>query len=122
MNNEMKFEFTACAEKLPEIRGRYVVIKNPKHIGEAFWNPDLKMWADSDGECSVTHWAKMPEEWPDMEPYTPEWFYNKMMACHDMDDTETAHWNADMVMCQLLTHLGFVDGVNVFNDMEKYYS
>lgn len=34
---------------------------------------------------------------------------------------ETAHVQADELMCQILTDLGYGDGIDLFKKMNKYY-
>jgi len=37
-------------------------------------------------------------------------------------DTEVAHFNADGVLCQLLTSLGYEDVVTAYRDIGKWYA
>jgi hypothetical protein len=37
-------------------------------------------------------------------------------------DQEEAHYDADMVLCKLLTELGYVDVVNEWHKIEKWYA
>lgn len=38
------------------------------------------------------------------------------------DDPEEMHYYADMLMCELLTELGYNEGVEIFKEMPKWYS
>ena len=40
----------------------------------------------------------------------------------DKDGEEICHIDADELICDLLKHLGFEDGVKVFEDMPKWYA
>ena len=53
---------------------------------------------------------------------TPKQFAKRMKEIRDDGDIEKAHWEADMLMCQLLQQLGYGDGVKLFTDMPKWYS
>ena len=55
---------------------------------------------------------------------TPEEFKLKMQTLVTKcgDDPETLHVEMDKLMCELLTNLGYGDGVEVFNHQELWYS
>lgn len=55
---------------------------------------------------------------------TPEEFYQKMLTiAHDpAGDTQADHGNADKLMCEVLTELGYGEGVEVFKEMGKWYA
>lgn len=60
---------------------------------------------------------------------TPQEFKEKMddVVKSELDpifgfDAEIAHVHADDLMCELLIQLGYEEGVQIFNDMPKYYS
>ena len=59
---------------------------------------------------------------------TPEEFAKQMQEIKDSaeesDDvkTESDHIKQDALMCQVLTELGYNEGVNIFNDTEKWYA
>lgn len=38
------------------------------------------------------------------------------------DDTEVAHAKADFLMCEILSEMGYQEGVKVFKDMPKWYA
>lgn len=64
---------------------------------------------------------------------TPEEFKNKMdqisknvMELNDQNENmpqmiEMAHIQADRLMCEVLTDLGYGEGIELFKKMEKYY-
>lgn len=53
---------------------------------------------------------------------TPEQFCSRMLAVADSNDIEASHvWGEDL-MCEVLTSLGYGQGVAVFEDMEKWYA
>ena len=37
-------------------------------------------------------------------------------------DTEVAHSNADLILCELLQELGMGDVVDVYSDIDKWYT
>ena len=54
---------------------------------------------------------------------TPEEFASKMKEiASNRDDIELCHKLADNLMMELLSSLGYSEGVNVFDQMDKYYS
>jgi len=55
---------------------------------------------------------------------TPKEFADRMreIAKYADDDTEAAHGNADDLMCQLLTTLGYHEGVQIFVEMPRWYA
>ena len=62
-------------------------------------------------EPKQRHWAGTPEE-----------FAKKMYQLAGSGDEEADHVKADELMCQLLTSLGYGEGVKIFRDMDKWYS
>lgn len=38
------------------------------------------------------------------------------------DDTETAHYDADDILCEILTALGYTEIVDAYNAIDKWYS
>ena len=58
----------------------------------------------------------------DNKAMTPEGFARKMKEIASNDDIETCHELADNLMMELLSSLGYSEGVNVFDQMDKYYS
>ena len=55
---------------------------------------------------------------------TPDEFAAEMRSCAERwrGDEETAHSVADGIMCELLTALGYIDGVEEFERMPKWYA
>lgn len=55
---------------------------------------------------------------------TPSEFKIRMATIRTLEDTdkEAAHVRADELMCEVLTTLGYVEDVAVFNEMDKEYS
>ena len=55
-------------------------------------------------------------------PATSKEEFTEKMAEISLGDTEGAHWEADRLMCQVLTELGYGDGVKIFEEMSKWYA
>lgn len=53
---------------------------------------------------------------------SPEVFKESMERINDGHDTESKHVIADEYMCELLTALGYGEGVEIFKNMDKWYS
>jgi hypothetical protein len=53
---------------------------------------------------------------------TPEDFKNKMIEIDKYDDTEDKHTEADGLMCEILSELGYEDGIEIFRSMYKWYA
>ena len=55
---------------------------------------------------------------------TPEEFADRMrQIAEDLwNDTEGRHAMADELMCELLEAMGYEEGIEIFDDMEKWYS
>ena len=55
---------------------------------------------------------------------TPEEFADRMrqIAEDTWNDAEGRHAMADELMCELLEALGYEEGIEIFDDMEKWYS
>ena len=49
-------------------------------------------------------------------------FANEMRRIDRNNDTEMAHILADELMCKLLRELGYGEGVDIFKQMDKWYS
>ena len=59
---------------------------------------------------------------PDSEtPMTALAFNEDMLGIAEDEDPTTRHLQGDMLMCQVLTQLGYGDGVEVFEKMCKWY-
>lgn len=55
---------------------------------------------------------------------TPEEFKNKMQEIYDKSygGGEEGHIMADMLLCEVLTQLGYKEGIDIFNSMEVWYA
>ena len=55
---------------------------------------------------------------------TPEEFLKQMQGIkqYNHDNPEVTHINADNLMANTLTELGYGDGVKIFSEMWKWYS
>lgn len=53
---------------------------------------------------------------------TKEEFKNRMQAIADKRDTEGGHIEADDLMCELLKGLGYGEGVEIFEGMNRWYA
>jgi len=53
---------------------------------------------------------------------SPEQFAEKMRKIADGDDREARHIEADNLMCKVLDNLGFGKGVEIFQDMSRWYA
>ena len=54
--------------------------------------------------------------------FSAKGFANEMRRLAKMDNPEVAHSKADKLMCELLTELGYGEGVKIFDDMFKWYA
>ena len=45
-----------------------------------------------------------------------------LRALAKSDDTEGAHGRADDLLCEVLRHLGYGEGVAIFEKMDKWYA
>jgi hypothetical protein len=52
---------------------------------------------------------------------SPKEFADRMRACRS-PDKEVQHCDADDLMCEVLRQLGYAEGVEVFEDMDKWYA
>jgi hypothetical protein len=48
--------------------------------------------------------------------------YMKQLAELSDRDQEGCHWQADRILCDVLTNLGYTELVEAFNDVEKWYA
>ena len=46
----------------------------------------------------------------------------KMKECVNNGDTEVAHINADAVLCNVLTQLGYKELVDLYEKVKKWYA
>ena len=57
-----------------------------------------------------------------MSKLTPDYFEREMKKISENSNTEQAHIEADSLMCAVLEALGFKAGIEIFMNMEKWYS
>ncbi len=53
---------------------------------------------------------------------TPKEFLFKMRKIRTYYDTENRHIEADKLMCEILSDLGYGDGIAIFKTMIKWYT
>ncbi len=53
---------------------------------------------------------------------TPDEFAEAMAAIARNPDTVDRHEDADDLMCEVLTKMGYREGVRIFVNMEKWYA
>ena len=57
---------------------------------------------------------------------TPKEFAQEMrnisLLSQDGGDNEIAHCDADDLLCQVLRELGYGEGVDIFEEMDKWYA
>lgn len=53
---------------------------------------------------------------------TPEEFATKMRELSDSGDLEGAHVEMDDLMCEILKSLGYGEGVEIFENTDKWYA
>jgi hypothetical protein len=55
---------------------------------------------------------------------SPKEFKEKMLEIFPLTgyDEEAAHGDADMLMCELLSELGYEDGVKIFETSDRWYA
>lgn len=58
----------------------------------------------------------------DKEVMDPRDFYTEMVRIAFTEGPEMGHIRADELMCEILTQLGYGDGIKLFEEMEKWYS
>ena len=80
-------------------------------------------WYFNDGEYATIIGLKRGESMTQLEKeFSTKGFANKMRRLDEMCDVEVAHYKADQLMCELLTELGYGEGVEIFKDMSKWYA
>lgn len=60
--------------------------------------------------------------WTFDKEITPDQLRDKLLALADEKDPEAAHSKADDLLCTTLEGLGYVEAVDVFRRMVKWYS
>lgn len=83
------------------------------------WGDECAPWFDPLAEQVC---PKAPERGREMKPLTPEEFKARMQEIAKGGDTEGAHQEADALMCELLSALGYAEGVGIFENMDKWYA
>ena len=53
---------------------------------------------------------------------TPKEFEEKMKEISERDDIEVRHSSGDILMAKVLISLGYEAGVEIFENMEKWYA
>ncbi len=53
---------------------------------------------------------------------TPNEFKKEMEIIAKYNDTEVAHYEADELLCDILKELGFEEGVEIFENMGRWYA
>ena len=101
-------------ERAIELLKNFNQYDEPNCMG--YWDCDecveaLDMAIEALQEPKQRHWVGTPQE-----------FAKKMSQLAGGDDAEADHIKADELMCQLLTSLGYGEGVKIFRDMYKWYS
>ena len=63
------------------------------------------------------------KSWQRHEKYTDrlQSIIDQQSSFHSFDDVEEHHFDADDLLCELLTELGYGDVVEVYNKIEKWY-
>ena len=56
------------------------------------------------------------------KPLTPAEFAAKMREQAARGDTEMAHSDADEIIVQLLRQLGYDEGADIYNNMERWFA
>lgn len=56
------------------------------------------------------------------KPISPDLFATFMRDCASGSCIKDSHVKADEIMCELLTRLGYWEGVAIFQDMDKWYA
>ena len=54
--------------------------------------------------------------------FSAKGFANEMRRIARNSNTEMAHILADELMCKLLRELGYGEGIDIFEEMDKWYS
>lgn len=57
-----------------------------------------------------------------LDKFSVEWFTEEMKELAKDEDVEGRHCNMDELMCELLEHLGYSDGVKIFRDTDMWYA
>lgn len=60
--------------------------------------------------------------WRDENPMTPDEFRDKLTEMAQDIHKCDRHVDADNLMCQILRSLGYGEGIDIFEKMDKWYS
>lgn len=82
---------------------------------------EMSEWQDCEGE-PIWAWTLIEYRIRPYDKYTPEWFAEEMAKLAQDDDMEGRHVNMDNLMCELLRHLGYEAGVNIFDATDMWYA
>lgn len=52
----------------------------------------------------------------------PEEFYKRMAELAEDYDIEDDHYTMDMLMCEVLKSLGYEKGIEVFENVDRWYA
>lgn len=52
----------------------------------------------------------------------PQEFKEKMEHLKNANDPEVTHEKADALMCEVLSALGYAEGVQIFKELTKWYA
>ena len=53
---------------------------------------------------------------------SPAEFKKEMFELATLGDEESAHQKADYIMCDILEELGYLEGIEIFKNMERWYA
>ena len=84
----------------------------------------IEGWFDEEDVEAFRMAIQVLEQEPEQRHWggTPQEFAEKMYQLAENGDAEADHIKADELMCQLLTSLGYGEGVKIFREMYKWYS
>ena len=57
-----------------------------------------------------------------MEDFQREEYKARMRECVENGDIEAAHIDADDILCEVLTDLGYEDLIALYHDVRKWYA
>ena len=58
----------------------------------------------------------------EVQTMTPEEFKERMLDLNRIDDEEIFHDKADELICEVMTSLGYGEGIEIFDNHAKWYS
>ena len=97
---------------------------NPFDYSQVCWSSAKCEYKTKDGNCKLNHCiGKDGGEMTELEKeFSTKGFANEMRRIDRNNCTEMAHILADELMCKLLRELGYSEGVDIFEKMDKWYS